>query len=208
MRVLSAAIFIFTSLIFSTQAFACSCALPSGWISEIIGDQIILRGNPSETKVVPIDTKFNERSQRFKHQLVTRFNITQNIGGSLNGEIEIFHDSYPSSCAVQLDLNREQWIIANKRKGKIEIHSCSYQSDLIVEMIEYIETGQDIYIPPISTCEALLESKKPNLTSQSGLSKNDCAFWSKENQRKKHKLLRNYYGNHIYGCIPEFIPPR
>ena len=204
MRVLSVATTIFASLAFSAQAYACSCSQPSGWISEIAGDKIIFKGVAFETKINPENSKHTRLN---RNDLVTQFNVSRDINGNLDDKITVLHQSYQSSCGLQFDLNRELWIIANKTPQNITVNSCDYQSDFIVEMIDFFETGKDVFIPPIWTCEALLKSNNPTAISKSGLTKSDCEYWSIDSQQKREKRLLEFHAPVLRGIIPDFTPP-
>jgi len=188
--------------IHSPAAIACSCAAPSGWLSETMESHDVFYGKAIESKWLNKEESLNRAGLgqlgRGWYNVITKFKIKDSLSPSLSPAIEVFHNNDEASCGMQFNIGQDQWVfISRDNNENYTTGLCHQHLDIIPLLLDYQATGQDIYIPHGDICHFILTSDDPSdVMAHHNLTHEGCALWSNESIKKRTKILQNYTQKH------------
>ncbi len=142
------AVVIFTLLMTSTHAFACSCASwEGGKVSDFAKDYTSFWGVPIKSEVHPNAGNWPGRGVDYKIKIIDAFNFVTKPEITVSSSIP-----HGGTCGVELTMGVAQFISAFSYGGEdMYIGECTPKIPY-AQLKHYLKTGEDSYIPALDDC--------------------------------------------------------
>ena len=151
------------SCLFSSPAWACSCAPWEGYVSEFTEDYVSFWG-------VFVSAKLSGEETFSGDEIVYEFEVLEDYNQLLAHNIKISSTAPESgNCGISLNLGQVSlWSAHQTKKGGLTVDSCTPNLPYL-PLKTYLETREDAYIPARYKC----------LTKDQKIKENDpqCEVW-------------------------------
>lgn len=182
-------------VLMTTNIYACSCATPSGFVSEIIGDRIVVRARAIENKLV---TQPDAVMKSNWLNATKRLQVGDAFGADIADEIDVLYDATGTSCSISPGLGGPalEWF-GRMDDGRYVTGYCSRPRIPEISILEYLEDGIDVFIPNRQRCESAEIEKAENKTfgRVPDTPIPDCTFWSDKARKDRLERRRMKWDN-------------